>query len=40
MFGMKTIPGYYWQMLEAMSHHYHIDMNKPFKDLSESHTKT
>ena len=28
-------PGYYWQMLEAMSHHYHIDMTKPFKDLSE-----
>jgi excinuclease ABC subunit A len=26
-------PGYYWQMLEAMSHHYHIDMNKPFKEL-------
>jgi len=26
-------PGYYWQMLEAMSHHYHIDMHKPFKDL-------
>lgn len=26
-------PGYYWQMLEAMSHHFHIDMNKPFKDL-------
>jgi excinuclease ABC subunit A len=26
-------PGYYWQMLEAMSHHYHIDMNKPFKSL-------
>jgi excinuclease ABC subunit A len=26
-------PGYYWQMLEAMSHHYHIDMNKPFKQL-------
>ncbi len=30
-------PGYYWQMLEAMSHHYHIDMNKPFKDLSPEH---
>ncbi len=27
-------PGYYWQMLEAMAQHYHIDMNKPFKDLS------
>jgi len=26
-------PGYYWQMLEAMAQHYHIDMNKPFKDL-------
>jgi excinuclease ABC subunit A len=30
-------PGYYWQMLEAMSHHYHIDMNKPFKELSQAH---
>ena len=30
-------PGYYWQMLEAMSHHYHIDMNKSFKDLSPEH---
>lgn len=28
-------PGYYWQMLEAMSHHYHIDMNKPFKELAQ-----
>ncbi|HEY3310705.1 MAG TPA: excinuclease ABC subunit UvrA [Anaerolineales bacterium] len=28
-------PGYYWQMLEAMSRHYHIDMDKPFKDLSQ-----
>ncbi len=27
-------PGYYWQMLEAMAQHYHIDMDKPFKDLS------
>ena len=27
-------PGYYWQMLEAMAQHYHIDMNKPFKELS------
>jgi excinuclease ABC subunit A len=26
--------GYYWQMLEAMSKHYRIDMNKPFKELS------
>ncbi len=25
--------GYYWQMLEAMAHHYHIDLNKPFKTL-------
>lgn len=30
-------PGYYWQMLEAMSHHYHIDMNKPFRELSQEH---
>jgi len=29
--------GYYWQMLEAMAQHYHIDMNKPFKDLSAEH---
>ncbi len=29
--------GYYWQMLEAMAHHYHIDLNKPFKDLSPQH---
>jgi excinuclease ABC subunit A len=30
-------PGYYWQMLEAMAEHYHIDMNKPFKDLPAEH---
>lgn len=30
-------PGYYWQMLEAMSHAYHIDMNKPFRELSPEH---
>ncbi len=30
-------PGYYWQMLEAMAQHYHIDMNTPFKDLSAEH---
>jgi excinuclease ABC subunit A len=30
-------PGYYWQMLEAMANHYHIDMNTPFKDLSAEH---
>ena len=30
-------PGYYWQMLEAVSHHYHIDMDKPLKELSEEH---
>ena len=30
-------PGYYWQMMEAMSHHFKIDMNKPFKDLPENH---
>ena len=29
--------GYYWQILEAMAHHYHIDMNKPFGQLSEAH---
>jgi excinuclease ABC subunit A len=26
--------GYYWQILNAMAHHYHIDMNKPFGKLS------
>jgi len=26
--------GYYWQMLEAMAHHYHIDLDKPFKNLT------
>jgi excinuclease ABC subunit A len=30
-------PGYYWQMLEAMAQHYHIDMDKPFKDLPAEH---
>ncbi len=30
-------PGYYWQMLEAMAEHYHIDMNKPIKDLPAKH---
>jgi excinuclease ABC subunit A len=30
-------PGYYWQMLEAMADHYHIDMNKPIKDLPAEH---
>ncbi len=30
-------PGYYWQMLEAMAEHYHIDMNKPFKELPAEH---
>ncbi len=30
-------PGYYWQMLEAMAQHYHIDMDTPFKDLSTEH---
>jgi excinuclease ABC subunit A len=29
--------GYYWQMLEAMAHHYHIDLNKPFGHLSPEH---
>jgi len=29
--------GYYWQMLEALAHHYHIDMNKPFGQLPEAH---
>jgi excinuclease ABC subunit A len=25
--------GYYWQMLEAMAHHYHIDLDTPFGEL-------
>jgi len=29
--------GYYWQMLEAMAHHYHIELNRPFGQLSEEH---
>ena len=29
--------GYYWQMLEAMAHHYHIDMSKAFKQLPQAH---
>jgi excinuclease ABC subunit A len=33
----ETGTGYYWQMLEAMAHHYHIDMNKPFRELPEAH---
>jgi excinuclease ABC subunit A len=31
--------GYYWQMLEAMARHYHIDLNKPFGQLSEEHRR-
>jgi excinuclease ABC subunit A len=31
--------GYYWQMLEAMAHHYHIELNKPFGQLSEEHQR-
>ncbi len=30
-------PGYYWQMLEAMAEHYHINMNTPVKDLPADH---
>jgi excinuclease ABC subunit A len=26
---------YYWQMLEAVAKHYHIDLNKPVKDLAQ-----
>ncbi len=33
----ETGVGYYWQMLEAMAHHYHIDMHKPFRELPEEH---
>ncbi len=25
--------GAYWQILEAMAHHYHVDLNVPFRDL-------
>ncbi len=31
---LREDTGYYWQLLEAMANHYHIDMNTPFKDLS------
>ncbi len=27
--------GYYWQMLEAMAFHFHIDLDKPFGELPE-----
>jgi len=30
-------PGYYWQMLSSMADHFKIDLDKPFKDLSQEH---
>jgi excinuclease ABC subunit A len=31
----KEDGGYYWQILNAVAHHYHIDMNRPFAELPE-----
>ncbi len=31
----KEDGGYYWQILNAVASHYHIDMNKPFGELSQ-----
>jgi excinuclease ABC subunit A len=30
---------YYWQMLEAVAKHFHIDLNKPISDLTEEQVK-
>ena len=30
-------PGYYWQMLSSMADHFKIDLDKPFKELSQEH---
>ncbi len=37
--GPKEEGGYYWQSLEAAARAYHIDLNKPVKDLSEQQLK-
>lgn len=33
--GPKEQGGYYWQAVEAVARHYHIDLNAPIKDLPE-----
>ncbi len=35
--GAREEGGYYWQSLEAVARAYHIDLNKPVKDLPEEH---
>ncbi|MGD0610801.1 MAG: excinuclease ABC subunit UvrA [Anaerolineales bacterium] len=30
---LREDSGYYWQLLEATAQHFHIDLNKPFKEL-------
>jgi excinuclease ABC subunit A len=30
---LREDTGYYWQLLEATAQHFHIDMDKPFKEL-------
>ncbi len=32
--GPRDQGGYYWQMVEAVAHHYHIDLNAPVRSLS------
>ena len=33
----KDEGGYYWQILNAVAHNFHIDMSKPFGELSQEH---
>jgi excinuclease ABC subunit A len=33
----KEEGGYYWQILNAVARHYHIDMDKPFTELPQEH---
>ncbi len=33
----KEEGGYYWQILNAVARHYHIDMDKPFAELPQEH---
>jgi len=37
--GPKEEGGYYWQALEAVAHHYKIDLDKPVKDLTKDQLK-
>jgi excinuclease ABC subunit A len=30
---LREDTGYYWQLLEATAQHFHIDLNKPYRDL-------